>query len=300
LLRQMNFMRNEANLESYQRKAAADKFIDATGFGDISQNFDKVYNTAYINLDKGSEYYRLLTESVVRSTREARQILLRAVNKGEVKGLQVVQALRSISRNFDDALAAEKRDEMAQNVPVDYAGRPIVSAPRSARSEGALAAAIGMDGFILLDAAKTLTNLDGEWRLQLMADKKGDGVDYFDSTLFWQEIDSSGMSYQAGTKGLRPSSQSGSLRFDERERILSRGDDSSGKEAPGGGGGFLSVLLGGRSGVGEKMTQVPQQILSVDSALMVTRAIVKVQAADNVKGYFSVWRRVEPGTYARG
>jgi len=46
------------------------------------------------------------------------------------------------------------------------------------------------------------------------------------------------------------------------------------------------------------MTKVPQQVLSVDSALLVSRAIVKAQAADNVKDYFAVWRRVEPGTFA--
>jgi len=59
------------------------------------------------------------------------------------------------------------------------------------------------------------------------------------------------------------------------------------------------MLLGGGSGTAGEMTKVPQQILSVDSVLLVTRAIVKAQAADNVKDYFSVWRRVEPGTYAR-
>jgi len=295
-LESMNFMRNEANLKSFSRKAAVDTFIDATGFGDMTQNFDNVYNTAYIDLDKGSQYYRMLTENVVRSTREARQILLKAVNKGEVKTQKVVQALGSISRNFDDALAAEKKNEEAKNIPVDYAGRPIVSARRSAGDD--LALAIGAEGFALLDQAQTLTNLDGEWRLQLMADKKGDTVDFFNSTLIWQEIDSSGMAYKAGTKGLRSSSQLGSLRFDKRERILTREDVSAGKGG-GGGGGFFAILLGGGSGVGEKMTKVPQQILSVDSTLIVTRAIVQVQAADNVKGYFSVWRRVEPGTYAR-
>jgi hypothetical protein len=45
------------------------------------------------------------------------------------------------------------------------------------------------------------------------------------------------------------------------------------------------------------MTKAPQQVLTVDSVLLVTRAIVKSQAADNVKDYYSVWRRVEPGTF---
>ena len=33
--------------------------------------------------------------------------------------------------------------------------------------------------------------------------------------------------------------------------------------------------------------------VTVDSVLLVTRAIVKVSAADNVKDYYSVWRRDE-------
>lgn len=33
--------------------------------------------------------------------------------------------------------------------------------------------------------------------------------------------------------------------------------------------------------------------LTVDSVLLVTRAIVKVSAADNVKDFYSVWRRDE-------
>ncbi|KAL7550075.1 hypothetical protein ACHAWF_013310 [Thalassiosira exigua] len=295
-LEAMNFMRNEAKLEDFSRKKAAATFIDATGFQDITKNFDIVYNTAYIDLDKGSQYYRMLTENVVRSTREARQILLRAVSSGEVERMKVVQALRSISRHFDEALTAEKEEEEAKNVPVDYAGRPIVTRRRSAQQN--LATAIGMDGFVLLTSSQTLTSLDGEWKLQLMADKKGEGVDWFNSTLMWQAIDADGMTYMAGSKGLRTSSQSGNLAFDGKERILSR--EGSPTSAGGGGGGLLSAFFGGAGGTAGQMSKVPQQILSVDSALLVTRAIVKAPAADNVKDYYSVWRRVDPGTYASG
>jgi len=68
----------------------------------------------------------------------------------------------------------------------------------------------------------------------------------------------------------------------------------------GGGGGLFSALFGGgKSGVARQMTNAPQQVLSVDPALLVTRAIVKHQAADNVKDYYSVWRRVETGTFLK-
>ena len=55
--------------------------------------------------------------------------------------------------------------------------------------------------------------------------------------------------------------------------------------------------MGGGGGAAGEMAKKPQQVMTVDSALLVTRAIVQAQAADNVKDYYSVWRRVEPGTY---
>ena len=290
-LEAMNFMRNEAKLKDFSRRKAAETFIDATGFNDISKNFDKVYNTAYIDLDKGSQYYRMLTENVVRSTREARQILLKAVNSGEVNRLKIVQALRSISRHFDEALTVEKEQEARKNVPLDYAGRPIITARSSSSTASAFSAALGMDGYVLLDGIQTLENLDGEWRLQLMADKKGEGVDFFNSTLMWQTLDTSQMDYTASN------SQSGVLQFEKEDRLLIREGATTGG---GGGGGLFSALFsGGKSGVARQMTNVPQQVISVDPALLVTRAVVKHQAADNVKDYYSVWRRVETGTFLK-
>jgi len=290
-LEAIKFMRDEAKLKEFSRKAAAETFIDATGFDDIASNFDKVYNTAYIDLDKGSQYYRMLTENVVRSTREARQVLLKAVDAGEVDRMKIVQALRSISRHFDEALTVEKEQEASKNVPVDYAGRPIITARSSTSTASALTTALGMDGYVLLDATQTLENLDGEWRLQLMADKKGEGVDFFNSTLMWQTLDTSQMDYTTS------SSQSGVLKFEDEDRVLYREGATGGGV---GGGGLFSVLFsGGKGGVARKMTNVPQQILSVDPALLVTRAVVAHQAADNVKDYFSVWRRVETGTFLK-
>ena len=289
-LEAIKFMRDEAKMKEFSRKAAAETFIDATGFNDISKNFDKVYNTAYIDLDKGSQYYRMLTENVVRSTREARQVLLKAVDAGEVDRMKIVQALRSISRHFDEALTVEKEQEASKNVPVDYAGRPIITARSSSSTASALSTALGMDGYVLLDATQILQTLDGEWRLQLMGDKKGEGVDFFNSTLMWQTIDTSQMDYTSSN------SQSGVLKFEEKDRILYREGASGGAV---GGGLFEALFSGGKSGVARKMTNVPQQILSVDAALLVTRAVVAHQAADNVKDYYSVWRRVEAGTFSK-
>jgi hypothetical protein len=133
-------------------------------------------------------------------------------------------------------------------------------------------------------------------------------VDFFNTTLIWQRIDTAScdnMAYISGSKGIRASSQSGTLNFNNEERILCRDGMSSTSGVVvgggGGGGGLLSMLFGGAGGsaaaMAGQMIKVPQQVLSVDSALLITRAIVKVNAIDNVKDYYSVWRRVESGTY---
>jgi hypothetical protein len=72
-LEAMRFMRDEAKLKDFSRKKQADTFIDATGFKDMSSKFDKVYNTAYLDLEKG-QYYRILTE--VSSTCACRLIMM--------------------------------------------------------------------------------------------------------------------------------------------------------------------------------------------------------------------------------
>ena len=107
-----------------------------------------------------------------------------------------------------------------------------------------LAAAIGMDGFILLNISQTLTNLEGEWRFQLMVDRKGDGVDFFNSTLIWQAIDSSEMAHNSGSKGLCSLSQSVNLRFDKKECIVSQRGISSSTGM--GGGGLFFYAIGRR------------------------------------------------------
>lgn len=60
-LEAMRFMRDEAKIAEFSRKTASQTFVDATGFKDMSSKFDDVYNTAYLDLEKG-QYYRILTE----------------------------------------------------------------------------------------------------------------------------------------------------------------------------------------------------------------------------------------------
>jgi hypothetical protein len=92
------------------------------------------------------------------------------------------------------------------------------------------------------------------------------------------------MTFQSsGPVGFVKVTQSGSMEFDEDRRILSRQNVETG------GGGLLSSLLVGKNGG----VAAAQQILSVDSVLLITRlAPDKKRSSDDGKGFFSVWRRV--------
>lgn len=285
----MQFMRDEAKVKSFSRKAASQTFVDTTGLANIAQNFDDRYNTAYVDLEKGGGYFRKLTENVVRSIREARQILLAATDAGEVDRVKIVQALRSLDRKFTETLSEEvkKKNEPEQVAYIN--GVPIrpreESSPRNP----------GPDAFFLADMDTLLENICGEWRLQLMADSKGDGVNFFNKTISWQTFDTNEMSYAAsGPAGFLSLSQTGSFKIDEEQRILSRKDVSYD------GSGAMFVMFGSKPSGAVASVSLDQQIISVDSEMLITRSVIpKQQLSDTVKGYFSVWRRSREELSAR-
>jgi len=289
----MQFMRDEVKDENFSRKSASQTFIDTTGFGNMRQNFDKVYNTGYIDLDRGGAYYRKLTENVVRSIREARQILLKATNSGEVDRRKVVQALRSINRSFDNALEEEIEENALKDEPVAVMnGVPIAKQKKKGRSSA------GMDTFNLGSANAMKDNLRGEWKLQLMADRKGDGVSYYNKTISWQTVwqdsESSPMNYRLSLPAaFLTVSQRGQFEFADERRILSRCALKSE-----GSGAFFTDFMGKSSGP-VVVTNAAQQVISVDSELLITRlAASKGKLYENAKEYYSVWRRVEPGLFS--
>jgi hypothetical protein len=275
----MQFMRNEAKSADFQRKKIRNTFIDTTGLANIAENFDDVWNTAYIDLDGG--FYRKLTANVVRSNREARQILLQATRSGQVEHIKIVQALRSTSRHFDSELEKELKKAAPQSVAI-MNGKPIVVAVEEKESVTAVMA--GMEDYVLASAEQMLELLDGKWKLQLTADRQGDGVK-FDNNSTLQRINTDRMTFQSsGPVGFVKVTQSGSVEFDEDRRILSRQNVETG------GGGLLSGLLVGKNG---GVMAAAQQILSADSVLLITRlAPDKKRSSDDGKGFFSVWRRV--------
>jgi len=273
----------------FNRKKTRNTFIDATGLDNIAANFDDVYQTAYVDLDNG--YYKKLTESVVRSTREARQILIKAEGKGEVSRTRIVQALRCLSRQFDEMLQSEIDASVVQEPTAFLNGKPIERGPAESSRYGVQIASL--DDFPLLSASEMIANIDGEWNLQLLADKSGDGVSFFNSTVAIQEFSTDDMTFSAsGPSGLGTEKCSGQIAMDGSKRILSKEQVES---ASSGVGGILSMLSGGKNSGFPAAVTGKQQIISVDSLLLITRcARGSRKSGDLDKEYFGVWRRVFP------
>lgn len=267
----------------FSRKKIKNTFIDATGLRDIAQNFDDVYQTAYV--DTEGSFYKQLTQSAVRSNREARQVLLKATGKGEVPRLRIVQALRSISRYFDDALAAE----IAANTKVEPTayidGKPLIV--KSAEAEVSKTASL--DEFVLSSSEQMVENLEGTWQLQLLADKSGDGVAFFNTTIATQTFCIRNMTFSAsGPSGLTRVEKFGNVTVENEKRILTRSMDASSND-----GGFFAFLGGGsNSGFGAAVSR-EQQIVSVDSILLITKSPMgSRRGKDAEKEHFGVWRKV--------
>lgn len=284
----INFMRNEAHDDNFSRKKVSQDFIDATGFNKIAEKFDKRYTTAYVDM-KNPNFYKRLTENVVRSTREARLIILKAIHHGEVGHLRIIQALQTINREFDSAMRKEaEQDAMHERKSIAVMnGVPIQrSIPKSDDATN------NPNEFALGSPDQMLANFDGEWRLQLVADKKGDGVTFFYSKVAWQRVDIDTMIFETCVpSGFAKIRQKGYLQFLGRSRLIEREQKPSPKS-------WLDIPVSLVSCTGP--SAACQQILAVDSELCITRQCDSNAAkANTLREYFSVWRRVEKGTFSR-
>ena len=82
-----------------------------------------------------------------------------------------------------------------------------------------------MEQFILAGPEQMKADLKGEWRLQLLADKRGDGVKYFNNTEAWQSFDvSSSMTFESSIPQgfLGAVNKKGDLKFDDERRIYTQ------------------------------------------------------------------------------
>jgi hypothetical protein len=94
----------------------------------------------------------------------------------------------------------------------------------------------------------------------------------------------------ASPSGFMTLAEVGSLAFQKETRILERSKVESSA-------GFLSGIF---PNIGATSSIVPQQIVTVDSALLITRcAPHKLRTKDEIREHFAVWRRVDTGTYSR-
>jgi len=278
----MEFMRNEVKAKNFQRQKIRDDYIDVSVLADVGGYDEKRYNTAYVDTEnRNGWFYRMLTESVVRNTREARQILLSATySECKIPRPRIVQALRSISREFDSELRKEMDEAAETTIFID--GKAInKKESNKVREPGT---------YYLASASQMMENLDGEWRLQLIADKSGDGVTFYNKTISWQQIDVQNMQYALFQPvGFTSIDSKGSWLFEDETRTLDR-------EGASNDGGWISSVFGGSSTLLK-----PQQVMTADDEMCIMRlkTDVKLKNDDsNVKDYFSVWRKVDDGKYS--
>jgi len=288
----MEIMQDLTKNSEFAREQASAVFCEATGFKTMNSNFDDFYGP-WIN-SEGS-FYKELTKNIVRTPREARQILLKAKTSGEVSRMKVVQALKTLCRSFDDEMKKSVVKIEKQEPTIFIDGVPIVvkqTKPKPKKKDKRKA----VDKFELASPDQTVANMQGEWRLQLLADNQGDGVKYYDSSLSWKTLDMISKKFNFyGPSGLLSLEQTGSIDFDPNRRVLKKvGIKTSGS------GSFLTSLGGKPSGPADAV-RIPQQIVSVDSVLMVTRVYGrKSLSSKSSKNFFAVWRRVDSGTYSAG
>lgn len=202
--------------------------------------------------------------------------------------LKVIQALRSMARHFDDALEQETRSQIKQEPTAYINGQPIVAGqPKGelGRSETSL------DEFVLMSPEQMMENLDGTWKLQLLADKQGDGVSFFNTTSAVQEFSTMRMTFTAtGPSGLAKVKCSGKLQIQGERRILVREDVKTESTA-----GSIFGMFGSTRNSGFLATvSQPQQIMTVDSTLLITKIPAEVKKGkDSEKEHFAVWRRTD-------
>lgn len=266
-------------------------FCTPAGLENFASNFDDVYQTAYIDLN--GNFYKKLTESVVRSSREARQILLRATGKGEVGRTRVVQALRSIARNFDDALMMEIESSKQVETVAVMNGKPIIQPEAPSLPDES-----ELGDFFLAPADQMMDNIEGRWQLQLLADKQGDGVSFFNTTEAIQTFSSESRSFSAtGPQGFLQVSLTGEIGMDKKRRVLFRKN----LETSGMGGGILGFFGGTDTGFAGSIAR-DHQVMVVDSELLITKyypgrkpigGSSQQTSKEMEKDHFSVWRRVD-------
>ena len=135
-----------------------------------------------------------------------------------------------------------------------------------------------------------MENLDGTWNLQLIADRRGDGVTFFNTTRATQEFFISDMSFSAkGTSGLFAVNTGGEIQMEDSTRVLRKAK----VRAVSGVAAIVSIFGGGNESGFLGSVVRDQQIMCVDSVLLITRS---PPGEIRDKEHFCVWRRTTTGS----
>lgn len=166
-------------------------------------------------------------------------------------------------------------------------GKPLLPEPEL---DNGTTGAGSIDDFVLASPEQMMENLEGTWRLQLLADKQGDGVSFFNTSLAIQKFSTQKMTFSAtGPSGFVKVQCSGQLRLEDSQRILAK----SGINVESVVGNFLGILGTSKNSGFLAAVSRSQQIISVDSMLLVTKSPSGARTGkDAEKEHFAVWRRI--------
>jgi len=209
---------------------------------------------------------------------------------------------RSMSRHFDDALDKEIERRKQQEPTAYINGKPLLL---NVRSEDTTTS---MDQFVLASPEQMMENLQGSWMLQLLADKTGDGVSFFNTTYTVMDIQvddddddisttsetgqNNRLVFRAeGPSGLAKVVCTGKMELDGRRRVVTRSNLNT-KAAEGS---MLGLFGSNQRGGFLATVSKSQQIICVDSTLLITKipfgSLKNSGSSDPDKEYFGVWRK---------
>lgn len=194
-----------------------------------------------------------------------------------------------MSRHFDDAIEKEIEKRKQQEPTAYINGIPLLTIRPEEKDNGP-----SVDQFVLASPEQMIENLSGSWMLQLLADKTGDGVSFFNTTSAVQEIrilSEGKMTFRAeGPSGFAKVLCKGTLEMDGRRRVVNRSEVTTEAAA-----GSMLGMFGSNKNAGFlAAVSKPQQVICVDSTLLITKAPFgsrKDSRTDPDKEYFAVWRK---------
>ena len=279
---------------SNAKENARSQFIDTNVLNSLTEYGNKAYSQSYVNTDSDGSLYKRLKDTVVETSAEAREIILKATVSGVVSNGKVVQSLKRLDGEFLRYLEGKKaRETVKQNVPV-IDGVPIVNEREEERAKN-------LDEYVYMNNENAMDSAGGSWKLQLCASKSGETVKFYADGDAWMKLDFGGMEWKYFVPGsgllggLAKVENSGEQFVWESRRILGAGEakgkddsdqsDNNGdrdKNKPLDVMGSISSILNNKGN--DKIKQF--DVICVDDNIMVTKG-----GRGEQDRYYWVWRK---------